>query len=78
MKARPLKEGSPERLADEQALQQPRNMPENTFAIGAIATNEIVRRLKDSALSIATKSSPTTTAVSITGWTRVCRSAQGR
>lgn len=41
-KTRPLKKGSPERLAEEQAIQQLRNMPENTFAIGSfIATNKI-------------------------------------
>ena len=33
-----------------------------------------VRRLKISALRIATRSSTTTIAVSITGWTRACRS----
>lgn len=41
-KTRPLKEGSPERIAEEQAIQQLRNMPENTFAIGSlITTNKI-------------------------------------
>ncbi|RWQ22713.1 phospholipase D-like domain-containing protein [Mesorhizobium sp.] len=39
---RPLKEGSPEREAEEEAIQLLRNMPENTFAIGSlIATNKI-------------------------------------
>jgi hypothetical protein len=41
-KTRPLKRGSPERLAEEQAIQELRNMPENVFAIGSfIATNAI-------------------------------------
>ncbi|MER9647907.1 phospholipase D-like domain-containing protein [Mesorhizobium sp. M0199] len=39
---RPLKEGSPEREAEEEAIQLLRNMPANTFAIGSlIATNKI-------------------------------------
>lgn len=41
-KTRPLKAGSPERVAEEAAIQQLRNMPENTFAIGSfIRTNKI-------------------------------------
>jgi phosphatidylserine/phosphatidylglycerophosphate/cardiolipin synthase-like enzyme len=39
---RPMKKGSPELKAEQQAVQQLRNMPENTFAIGSlIATNKI-------------------------------------
>lgn len=39
---RPIEAGSPERKAEEMAVQQLRNMPENTFAIGSlIATNKI-------------------------------------
>ncbi len=41
-KTRPLKAGSPERVAEEQAIQELRNMPENVFAVGSfIATNAI-------------------------------------
>ena len=35
-KTRPMKKGSPERIAEEKAIQQLRNMPENTFAIGSL------------------------------------------
>lgn len=39
---RPMRKGSPEREAEEDAVQKLRNMPENTFAIGSlIATNKI-------------------------------------
>jgi phosphatidylserine/phosphatidylglycerophosphate/cardiolipin synthase-like enzyme len=48
-KTRPLKKGSPERIAEEKAIQKLRNMPENTFAIGAlIETNEIDGWVKES------------------------------
>lgn len=41
-KTRPMKAGSPERAAEEQAIQLLRNMPENTFAVGSfIKTNKI-------------------------------------
>ena len=41
-KTRPLEAGSPERLAEEKAIQLLRNMPENTFAVGSfISTNKI-------------------------------------
>jgi phosphatidylserine/phosphatidylglycerophosphate/cardiolipin synthase-like enzyme len=41
-KTRPLEAGSPERIAEEKAIQDLRNMPENTFAVGSfIKTNEI-------------------------------------
>ncbi|WP_149536953.1 phospholipase D-like domain-containing protein [Siccirubricoccus phaeus] len=41
-KTRPMGKDDPKRAAEEQAIQQLRNMPENTFAIGAlIATNQI-------------------------------------
>jgi phosphatidylserine/phosphatidylglycerophosphate/cardiolipin synthase-like enzyme len=40
-KTRPLEEGSPERIAEENAIQELRNMPENVFAIGNfISTNK--------------------------------------
>lgn len=39
---RPMKKGSPELKAEQEAIQQLRNMPENTFAIGSlIATTKI-------------------------------------
>jgi phosphatidylserine/phosphatidylglycerophosphate/cardiolipin synthase-like enzyme len=48
-KTRPLKKGSPERIAEEEAIQKLRNMSENTFAIGAlIETNEIDGWVKES------------------------------
>jgi hypothetical protein len=41
-KTRPLKAGSPERAAEEEAIQLLRNMPQNTFAVGSfIKTNKI-------------------------------------
>lgn len=47
-KTRPLKAGSPERLAEEAAIQQLRNMPENVFAVGSfIATSAIDGWLKE-------------------------------
>jgi phosphatidylserine/phosphatidylglycerophosphate/cardiolipin synthase-like enzyme len=48
-KTRPLKKGSPERIAEEEAIQKLRNMSENTFAIGAlIERNEIDGWVKES------------------------------
>ncbi len=41
-KTRPMKAGSPERLAEEAAIQQLRNMPENVFAIGDAITNNAI------------------------------------
>jgi len=47
-KTRPLKKGSPQRIAEEEAIQQLRNMPENVFAVGSfIATNAIDGWLKE-------------------------------
>jgi len=47
-KTRPLKLGTPERKAEEEAIQKLRNMPENVFAVGSfIATNEIDGWLKE-------------------------------
>lgn len=47
-KTRPLKAGSPERIAEEKAIQDLRNMPENVFAVGSfIATNAIDGWLKE-------------------------------
>lgn len=47
-KTRPLKRGSAERAAEEKAIQDLRNMPENVFAIGSfIATNAIDGWLKE-------------------------------
>lgn len=46
---RPLKKGSPERVAEERAIQELRNMPQNTFAIGSlIATNKVDGWVKES------------------------------
>jgi len=47
-KTRPLANGSPERIAEEAAIQTLRNMPENVFAVGSfIATNAIDGWLKE-------------------------------
>lgn len=47
-KTRPLKKGSSQRIADEKAIQDLRNMPENVFAVGSfIATNVIDGWLKE-------------------------------
>lgn len=47
-KTRPLEDGSPERIAEERAIQELRNMPENVFAVGSfIATNAIDGWLKE-------------------------------
>ena len=47
-KTRPLRKGSAERIAEEEAIQKLRNMPENVFAVGSfIATNAIDGWLKE-------------------------------
>ena len=47
-KTRPLKRGSEERAAEEEAIQSLRNMPQNVFAVGSfIATNAIDGWLKE-------------------------------
>lgn len=47
-KTRPMKKGSPERIAEEEAIQKLRNLPENVFAVGSfIATNAIDGWLKE-------------------------------
>ncbi|RWI33298.1 MAG: hypothetical protein EOR30_32100 [Mesorhizobium sp.] len=53
---RPLEKGSPERIAEEQAIQDLRNMPENTFAIGSlIATNKIDGWVKETLSGLNSK-----------------------
>ncbi|MDN2583769.1 phospholipase D-like domain-containing protein [Aquibium sp. ELW1220] len=50
---RPLKKDSPERKAEEKAIQVLRNMPQNTFAIGSlIATNKIDGWVKERLLGL--------------------------
>jgi hypothetical protein len=47
-KTRAMKKGSPERIAEETAIQDLRNMPENVFAVGSfIATNAVDGWLKE-------------------------------
>ena len=54
-KTRPLKEGSPERIAEEEAIQDLRNMPENVFAIGNfISTNKFDGWVKEQLSGLST------------------------
>lgn len=54
-KTRPLEAGSPERLAEEKAIQDLRNMPENVFAIGSfITTNAIDGWMKERLSGLST------------------------